>query len=294
MLVTRRRLDHSASVTAQFCAAVRAAESMQPSACRLLDDPYSRYFAGRCATALIHPASARAALLLLDRYMAGLHPHIALRQRYADQVRHDAVTSGIDQVVILGAGFDTTIVRTRSHTPATLFEVDAPTTQRAKRRIIDRAKLPVFHKTRWVPCDFEHDCLSDRLREAGFDSSRAAVVIWLGVSFYLTWRTFTRTLVDLTTVFVPNSVLVMDYGDPQLGTGDHDLAGARRVTSFVRRKGEPYKIGFTDPQLTAVLNSHGFTAQECVRVPDLISRYADGKSLYRTDDWLGTVTAERV
>ncbi|WP_343708659.1 SAM-dependent methyltransferase [Mycobacterium sp.] len=290
---TRRRLDRAASLTAQFNAAQRAAEYMQPVARRLLDDPYSRHFAGRYTPLLITPLVARAALLVIDRYLAGLHAHIVLRARYADDVLHDAIANGITQLVLLGAGFDTTAFRAAPTQTLTIFEVDAPATQSEKCRVINRVGLSVDNRIHWVACDFEQDRLLDCLRQAEFDPLRPSLVIWLGVSFYLSPAAFAHTLSELAALSAPSSLLVLDYGDPQLVTEDHTLAAARRATRAVRRRGEPYRSGFTQQQITAVLSAHGYTVRHHARVPDLMKRYSPMQGSYATDDWLGIATAER-
>lgn len=60
---------------------------------------------------LAHPRLADAALRGIDRLWGGLHAHIMLRVRYADDALDGAIRDGIDQVVLLGTGFDTTSLR---------------------------------------------------------------------------------------------------------------------------------------------------------------------------------------
>lgn len=292
-LLERRRLDRAASLTAQFNAAQRAAESMQPATRRLLDDPHSAPFAGRYRALLITPWVARTALTVIDRYLSGLHAHIVLRARYADDVLDTAIGGGVTQLVLLGAGFDTTGFRNQAVASATVFEVDAPFTQAEKRRAIGRNGLRAAGAINWVTCDFEHDVLSDCLQRSGFDPALPCVVVWLGVSFYLSPVAFARTLTELAKLSAQGSLLVLDYGDPELVTGDHQLAAARRAARLVRRRGEPYRSGFTEPELIATLASHGYRVRDHARVPDLMNRYAHERVSYAVDDWLGICTAER-
>src|SRR5690242_182102 len=137
--VAERRLDRKPSLTAQANAAQRAAESMRPPDRRLLDDPYSRHFVEHPAlrAMLAHPRAADAALRVFDRCWGGLHAHIVLRVRYADDACKAAINDGVDQLVLLGAGFDPTSMRVAT-APVTVFEVDAPTTQAHKRPVIER------------------------------------------------------------------------------------------------------------------------------------------------------------
>lgn len=294
--VPRRRLDRAASLTAQTCAVQRAAESLQPPDRRLLDDPDSRVFTGRYAPLLARPAVARTVLRALDGYLPGLHAFIVLRVRYTDDVRQQAISAGIDQIVLLGAGFDTTSLRTPiTDSGPPIFEVDALTTQQEKRRLLERANRAVDPQVHWVSCDFECDRLPERLHQAGFDPARPCLVVWIGVSVYLTRAAIDRTLNDLTSICAHGSLLVTDYGDPEIVTGTHPLVGARRTARLVRRRGEPFRTALSLTELTHALNAVGFAIRDDARVPELAKRYAtNGQPWCSTDDWLGVLTAERV
>ncbi|OHU99138.1 methyltransferase [Mycobacterium talmoniae] len=292
--VSPRRLDHKASLTAQINAAQRAAESMQPR--RLLDDPGSRHFVGHPVfrAMLARRLPAAAALRVFDWWWGGLHAHIVLRVRFTDDVVGAAIGAGVDQVVLLGAGFDTTSLR-RADTAVTIFEVDAPATQAAKRPVTERLlPSPRASQTVWVPCDFEDGALRTRLVDSGFDPARRSVIVWLGVSMYLTGHAIDQTLADLAALCAPGSRLVFDYLDAEVVAGRSRWAGARRVTRMVARRGEPYRSGFTATGVAELLGAHGFVCRDQVGVADLLRRYdpAGARGL-ASDDWLGIVCAER-
>lgn len=291
----RRRLDRAASLTAQTCAIQRAAESLQPPHRRLLYDPDSRLFTGRYAALLAKPAIARTILRALDGYLPGLHIYIVLRVRYTDDVLRQAISAGIDQIVLLGAGFDTTSLRTPiTDAGPSIFEVDAPTTQQEKRRLLQRAHRAVDPRVNWVSCDFESDRLPERMHQAGFDPSRPCLVVWIGVSVYLTRTAIEGTLADLNSICARGSLLVTDYGDPEIVAGTHPLVGARRTARLVRRRGEPWRTALSLTELTRALDVVGFNVQDHARVPELAKRYApNGQPWCSTDDWLGVLTAER-
>jgi methyltransferase (TIGR00027 family) len=291
---TRRRLDRTASLTAQVNAAQRAAESLRPPSRRLIEDPQSRHFVEHpvLRAALSHPLAADAALRVFDRLWGGLHAHIALRVRYADDACAAAITAGVDQLVLLGAGFDTSGLRI-TDAALTLFEVDAPATQAHKRPVVER--LTETPRTIWVPCDFERDALSHRLLEAGFDPARPSLIIWLGVTMYLTRDAIDATLRDLAQLCAPGSRLVVDYIRDGVVEARTPWPGANRITRLVARRGEPYRSDFTEPGLDAVLTAHGFRPGEHLGVDALLRRY-DPRNTSRlaADDWLAVASAYRV
>ncbi|MUM18743.1 class I SAM-dependent methyltransferase [Mycobacterium sp. CBMA271] len=289
----KRRLDQSASLTAQFNAWQRAAESLQRDGL-LNDHPSGRFVTNPLLRAtLTSPRLARWGLRLVDRWCAGLHAHIVLRRRVSDDQVRSAAVAGITQVVVLGAGFDTTSQHLGS-SPVTVFEVDAPTTQRAKQ-IRMHSSGADGSRLVWVPCDFEHDDVTTLLLDAGFDTAATALVVWLGVTYYLTEAALESTLTQLAKLCAPGSRLLMDYGDPDIVGHHSPRPEVRRVSKSVTRRGEPYRTGMTSVQVDELLARHGFQTIEHLRVPDLLGRYdpADARRL-APGDWQAVMTARRV
>lgn len=291
-----RRVDSRASWTAQVCAAQRAAETMLGPGRRRLDDPYSRHFVRHVTLklALLHPLTARAFIALLGRSLPGVHDFVVLRVRYLDDVLDRAIADGIDQIVLLGAGFDTTSMR-RQHNGVTFFEVDVASTQHDKRRAAEEL---VVHgdqpKISWVACDFENDNLSELLTDNGFDPTRRCTVAWIGVTMFLTRDAIDTTLADLATVCSPGSLLVLDYIDPDVISGYTNSPSAKRVAKTVASSGEPYRTGFTAEDINAVLISHGFTPHDHAASTALQQRYTRARSDHSAgNDWLTVLTAER-
>lgn len=285
-----RRLDQTASLTAQFNAWQRAAESMQRGG--LLDDPQSGWFVTHplFRLGLTTATAARWGLRLLDRWCGGLHAHVTMRRRVSDDELRAAAASGIGQVVILGAGFDTTSAHVGSLT-VTVFEVDAPSTQQDKRRLLESHGI----HPQWVPCDFEHDDLITCLGTAGFDPAAPALVVWLGVTYYLTTPALESTLTKLTKLCAPGSRLVMDYGDPDIVGHDSPRPMVRRVSKSVTRRGEPYRTGITAAHVDELLARHGFHTVSHQRVPGLLDRYDPlNKRRLARGDWNAVLTAQRV
>jgi len=94
----------------------------------------------------------------------------------------------IDQVVLLGAGFDTRAWRLPALASAHVFEVDHPNTAAVKQARLRSAHADL-RKVTFVNVDFEKDDFDRLLRAAGFDATRPAIVVWEGVSQYLTGET---------------------------------------------------------------------------------------------------------
>jgi methyltransferase (TIGR00027 family) len=291
-----RRLDRAASWTAEVNAFQRAAETLRPPGRRLVEDRYSRHFVRHPALRVIlgHRGAADGALRVFDHLWGGLHAHIALRVRYVDDACEAAISAGISQLVLLGAGFDTTSLR-RAATPVTIFEVDAPATQADKRPVVERL-LPPQHQCRinWVACDLERNALREGLLGAGFDPTVATLVVWLGVTPYLTRGAIDATLADLAGLCAPGGRLVLDYISAGVVAASTPWKSADRIARMVAQRGEPYRSDFTEADLNATLAGHGFELREHLTVSALLRRYDPTRhSRLSADDWLAVATAER-
>jgi methyltransferase (TIGR00027 family) len=289
----RRLARGQASDTAEINAAMRAVERTRPEDRRLFDDPYAHHFVRRPlyrAVTRVAPVG-RLASALLDRWMPGLTGEVILRNRYWDDALDEALAGGVTQVVLLGAGYDSTALRRELGDGVTVYEVDSPPTQEAKRAALERSGLAP--RVVFVPCDFEVHAVGERLGAVGFDRSERAVVCWLGVSFYLTAEGLRGALEDLAALSAPGSRLVMDYLDQGVTAGTTPYAGAARAARSVERRGEPYHSGFDEPGFARLLAEAGFDVVDHARVEDLVDRYLGGGAWCRTDDWLRVATAVR-
>lgn len=165
------------SRTAMRAAAHRAAHQIiesgrvfeAPLACAILGSSPATVFGG----SLNQPATRAMRLF------------IAARSRFIEERVRDAITRGLRQYVILGAGLDTFAYR-NPFQALQVFEVDHPSTQAWKRQRLRDAGLVLPPSLSFAPVDFEHDTLADGLRAAGFDETRPALFSWLGVVVYLT------------------------------------------------------------------------------------------------------------
>jgi methyltransferase (TIGR00027 family) len=283
------------SATAEITCAQRAADSLMPEHRRLIDDPYARYFLRSSAVKLRTATRpmARLTLSVFDRRYPGFMAIVLLRNRRYETVLADAIRDGITQVVLLGAGYDTTALRLDLG-QATLFEVDAPPTQEAKREAIARYGLTTSASIEYVPCDFERDSLVDRLREHGFDPALPSLVVWYGVSFFLSADAVRQTLADVSRLSAPGSVFLWDYLHESVVDGTTRYAGAQRARAAVAKRGEPYSFGLTRQGAERLVKSHGFAVQDNASISQLAVRIGGVRGIwYSCDDFFGVMTARR-
>ncbi|GGM09600.1 class I SAM-dependent methyltransferase [Dactylosporangium sucinum] len=262
------------SRTAEHVALFRALETRRRNG-RLFADPLAermlpwRYRAFAVLSRL--PAVHRGLVRYLDgRWPGGPRASAVVRTRLIDDHVTDAVAAGAAQLVLLGAGFDNRAYRLPLDVRR--FEVDHPATQATKRRRVP-PRLVAANAVRFVPADLARDDLATALRGGGFDPARPAVVVWEGVTNYLTATAVDATLRALAGLLAPGSRLVFTYVDRAVLDGTAAHAGADGWRRAVGRYGEPWTFGLDPAELAAYLAERGLSLRDDRSTRDAAERY---------------------
>lgn len=198
-----------ASRTARITAAMRHRHLLGGVRPLVFEDRFAHLFLdlGSAMVAVPTPLGDRALGRLLGP-IRGFEGEVLARSRYADDALRPRLEAGLKQVIVLGAGFDTTALQ-YAPSGCRFFEVDHPATQAEKRSIL--ARQPQLQADIvFVPVDFARDDLAEALLGAGFDSGQLALVSWLGVTMYLPQPVTVATLATLRRILVPGSVAIFD------------------------------------------------------------------------------------
>ncbi len=271
------------SQTALATCFARAAERHLPEAGRIVDDPFSEPFLPPAWRALLR--AYRRAGRVPDRLSGGLAGVVLARHRAIDEALLGAARGGLDQVVLLGAGYDTRAWRfADALRGARVFEVDHPATSARKARIVARQRWPAVDRVR-VPVDFERDDPRARLAEAGFREGARTFWAWEGVSMYLRRPAVEATLALVRSTSAPGSVLAMDLW---YAAAERNLFW-RAAPELLRLVGEPITFSMPPAEVGGFLGEAGFELVEVAEPPELARRYVrDGRRLF---PWLYVVSA---
>jgi methyltransferase (TIGR00027 family) len=247
------------SRTAEQNAAFRAAESAKPPDVRLINDPYAARLLPMglriLASISSKPIIGSGLNWLVDRRWPGASSSIIARTRLIDEWLGAAVRTGLEQAVMLGAGYDTRAWRLSALADARVFEVDHPATSVEKRRRLAALGVDIA-RVHFVPVDFERQMPADGLLQAGFDPSERAIVIWDGVSNYLQ-----PAAVDAITRWVgglaESGQFIFTYIHSGVLDGTMSFEGAASILKAVRRSGEPWTFGMRPDQVAHYLEQRG-------------------------------------
>lgn len=233
---------------------------MSRAAHQLFDEP--KVLEDPLALRIIGPQSAEVLRSERSRYAAGparhLRAFLVARSRLAEDALADAVSRGVHQYVILGAGLDTFAYR-NPHPASSLkvFEVDHPRTQAWKRGQLSSAAIAVPESLNFVPVDFETQTLADGLRGAGFRADEPSFFSWLGVSMYLTREAVLSTLGYVATL-PRGSGMVFDYAVSHRTLDFLRRLAARALMRRAAAISEPWKTFFDPDELAGELRALGF------------------------------------
>ncbi|HWQ33047.1 MAG TPA: class I SAM-dependent methyltransferase [Blastocatellia bacterium] len=267
------------SRTAEAVAFARAVEQAYPAAQRILTDPYAAEF-------LRHPyyrlASASrllswGALNFLAFWAPGGQEYLMLRARFVDDLAIRLAGEGLRQIVLLGAGLDSMALRIGpALRQVTVYEVDHPATQALKREGYERIGVP--DNLRFVAVDFEKDEPGARLRAAGFDPAQRSLIVWLGVTYYLTEQAMARALRQIAE-FGAGTCLVFDYILKEVVDGTSRNLDALDKARRVAWLGEPWIFGLEPERVGEYLAQFGFTLLEDYEFARLHQRYCPARRL---------------
>lgn len=256
----RRRADSSAvppakrSRTAQGVAVERALLADMG----VLDDPFARGMLTpgmRSVLWLVEwvPYRVRARSVTL----AGL----AARVLWFDAQVVAALEAGIEQVAVIGAGYDSRAWRL-GRNGARFFELDQAATQLDK---VHRAPQP---GPAYGQADLTSDDAVGVLHRHGLDPTRPALFVVEGVTMYLDGQVVRRQLGLLARMSPIGSRLAVDFYPPStVGTSlDHRQL---RLQQLARRgSGESFRLALDRPAAIALVRGSGWVVDEVMSMRD--------------------------
>ena len=274
-----------ASLTAEGIAIMRAIESEKPTGERLFYDPYARHFV-RPVLAWVVKCFTR--LGYGERRGPGVMGFLLARTRYMDDVllaeAAGSLDGRIDQLVILGAGYDARAYRFSDALGerVAVFEVDHPATQQVKIARLNQVLKPLPANVVFVPVDFNKDSLGERLAACGYNKSGKTLFIWEGVVYYLEAAAVDATLAFIARHSGPGSKVVFDYTYPSVVSGAARRGEAASMRRYRRFPGEGLTFGIAEGTVGSFLEQRGYRDVRNATAEDLRRLYFDAPGRERT------------
>lgn len=252
---------------------LRALESYRPEPERLFDDRFSRGLMPGLWKVSLLPGFRHAIVALMEENAPGLIGSLYCRTRYIDDALYDALKIGLEQVVILGAGFDARAYRIAGIEQAHVFELDLPALQDLKQTFIEKVvgKLPA-HVT-FVPIDFNRQDPERVMVAAGFHKELKTFFIWEGVTQYITEEAVDKTFRYVCGAAAGGSEVVFTYIDQDIIDRTARSSAAQKLMFVASQAGTPWIFGFAPARLAEYLRQRGFELVEDVGAREFRVRY---------------------
>jgi len=213
--------------------------------------------------------------VLDDFFLANVaYPGVIIRSRYAEDALEDAARRGIQQYVLIGAGFDSFALRRPAFAePLDIFEIDHPATQTFKIQRIKDCGISLTSSMHFVSADLANEDLASALARTSFRRDEPAFFSWLGVTVYLTREANLATLRAVANSGSPGSELVFTYVDQIEFVADGSRSLGHGNAAAVATMGEPYLSGFDPNEIANDLKQVGLELIEDLDGCKMSERY---------------------
>lgn len=248
----------------------------------LVKDDYIRWF--------VDNAEAMSTGKIDDLFEQGSNPesvfsHIAyrytiLRERYFDDLIENAILSGYEQLVLLGAGFDTRILRLEvlKENRIRTVEVDTPATMKLKKEILEMNFGQIEKNHYLISFDFNRDDMNS-LFQFGLHRGLQTICIWQGVSYYLPTDAVSIVLDFIKAELPSETILGFDCCTPLMLKKNDKIPGIAFNIERLKASGEPYVFGMYKDKMKRWLKEKGYREVRILEQNELEKLYFEKAEL---------------
>ncbi|MBN1437958.1 MAG: SAM-dependent methyltransferase [Anaerolineales bacterium] len=198
-------------------------------------------------------------LVMAKMFPAGIYEYVLARTKELDAAFLAALEARFDQIVLLGAGFDTRALRFAGRNRGTrIFELDVAPTLDPKVEILRRKRIPLPDELTFVRINFDKQELAAALAQAGFRRGRKDLFLMEGITMYLTASAVDRNFAFIRQHAAPGSRVVFDYIYASVLRRENRRYGEREIFETVSRAGEGWTFGLEDGEAESFLEQRGF------------------------------------
>jgi methyltransferase (TIGR00027 family) len=206
-----------------------------------------------------------------DAVGTGIYGAQICRTRYIDDTVQAALSKGVVQLVILGAGFDTRPYRLSGLERVKVFEVDLPAVQEDKKKKLQKSLGRLPENVTFIPIDFDTQTMEAVFIGTAFDPSKPAVFIWEGVTQYISGQAVRQTL-SFVGKSAPGSLIVFTYVLKSIIERRSDIPGADHMMDVVAKQA-PWVFGLEPSNVSDFLKPFHLVLIEDVGNADYQERY---------------------
>ena len=260
------------SRTALGAATCRLIEQYQPEQSRLFSDPLAGTLVGGTIRFMLKSAGMRRLTVQqTDAVAKGIYGIQVCRTRAIDDDARAALATGIGQVALLGAGYDTRPYRLPEMAQVKVFEVDLPAVQADKKKKLAGALGTLPSNVTFLPLDFDTQSLEAAFAGSPYNPKQPALFIWEGVSQYLSETAVRRTL-DFVGHAARGSRIVFTYVLKSVLEHRSDIPDADHMLEVVAKQ-SPWIFGLEPAGMAETLKPFGLSLMADIGAAEHQARY---------------------
>jgi methyltransferase (TIGR00027 family) len=269
------------SRTAQYMALFRALETELNVNDRLFSDHYAVHF----LEAKLKFAVRISRYSIIRKYISntiqkkipGAFSSGIARTKYIDDLLQSTVKNGVEQVIILGAGFDTRALRLDFLESIPVIEIDHPNTSNFKTTTYKSRIGKLSKNIDFYQIDFNKQSLEELAEQHNFDFTKPTTVIWEGVTNYLTEEAVKSTF-GFIAKFTTNSYVIFTYVHKKILENPSSFLGGEKLLEGLDKLEEKWTFGFQPEELSNYLKPFGMLVLEDMGATEYRAKYLPNRA----------------
>lgn len=255
MKKNERRIENKTSRTAEFNCMIRAASFYEKRPQYKSND----YIAPKLLPKFFLPVARIGFFrnLFWSRvFPPGMYEYVIARTKFIDNIYKNAISNEFDQILLFGAGFDTRSIRLANSSKKTsIFELDAPVTQKSKINQFKNKGVQINPNTTFISMDFNRESIEDKLLDSDFNKNKRTLFILEGLLFYLQSQAVDDTFKVINQFSGEESEVVFDYIFSSVLRGENLYYGESEVFNGVKNENEPWSFGIEKGEIESFLEN---------------------------------------
>ena len=191
--------------------------------------------------------------------MRGFYLHFVLRKRSIENYVRQAVQQNAQQLIVIGAGFDTLSVRmAREFSDLQIIEIDHPATQAWKRTALENL-TGGYSNVHLLPLDLTQQTMQQLLlNNEKYQVGANTVVVAEGLTMYLSSKEVREILSFIKETTASGSRFIFTYMEERDSNDFQFKFASRLVDLWLALKREQFTWGLADGELEPFLKTSDF------------------------------------
>ncbi|NHJ40168.1 MAG: SAM-dependent methyltransferase [Asgard group archaeon] len=189
----------------------------------------------------------------------GIYEYVISRTKYIDEIFIKSLEENFEQILIFGAGFDSRGIRfLTSKSKTIVYELDAPKTQEAKLKQLNKRSVEIPNNVVFISIDFNKESVRDKLEQAGFKKGKKCLFILEGLIMYLDESAVNDTFKLIKDYAGKGSLIVFDTIYASVLREEHLYYGEEDIFNMVKNANEKWTFGIEKNKIQTFLEKRGF------------------------------------